>query len=113
MSKRSPLTTDPPAAVEEALRALGGNIRVARLRRRLRLEDVAERMGVSRQTLADVERGKPGASAAAYFAALWAVGLLDQAAQLASPERDEAGKALERTSLPRRVRPRGRLDNDF
>lgn len=112
MSKRSLLTTQPPAAVEEALRTLGGNIRTARLRRRLRLEDLAERMGVSRFTVADVERGKPGASAAAYFAALWAMGLLDHAGELGAPERDEAGKALERTALPQRVR-RGQLDNDF
>lgn len=113
MSKRNLLTTEPPAAVEEALRTLGGNIRTARLRRRLRLQDLAERMGVSRFTVADVERGRPGTSVAAYFAALWAMGLLDQASDLGAPEDDEAGKALERTALPQRVRRRRRLDNDF
>ena len=33
----------PPAALEQALQRLGRNIRTARLRRRWRLEDVAER----------------------------------------------------------------------
>lgn len=113
MPTPTPLTTDPPAAVEEALRTLGGNIRIARLRRRLRMDEVAERMGVSRYTVADVERGKPGTSAAAYLGALWAVGLLEHVRDVAAPERDEPGKALERASLPRRVRGRRRLDNDF
>ncbi|MGB5241045.1 MAG: helix-turn-helix transcriptional regulator, partial [Prochlorococcaceae cyanobacterium] len=55
-----------------------GNITaIARLRRRWRLEDVAERMGVTRYTVADVERGKPGTSVAAYLGALWVLGLLD------------------------------------
>lgn len=113
MPAPTPLTTDPPAAVEEALRTLGGNIRIARLRRRLRMEDLASRMGVSRHTVADLERGKPGSSAVAYFAALWAMGLLDDAKALADPERDEPGKALAQAALPRRVRRPRRLDNDF
>jgi len=74
----SPLVQHPPAALEQALQRLGRNIRTARLRRRWRLEDVAERMGVSRFTVADVERGKPGTSMAAYLGALWVLGLLDQ-----------------------------------
>lgn len=79
----------------------------------MRMEDMAERMGVSRYTVADVERGKPGTSAAAYFAALWVVGMLDQAKEVAAPERDLPGKLLERAALPRRVRRRRALDNDF
>ena len=103
----------PPAAVEEALRRLGRNIRIARLRRRLRLQDLAERMGVSRFTVADLERGKAGTSAAAYFGALWSLGLLGDAEELADPDRDEEGRVLESARTPRRAaRPR-RLDNDF
>ena len=70
MANTSRITDAPPAAVEEALKRLGRNIRTARLRRRLRIEDVAQRMGASRFTLADVEKDKPGASAAAYLCAL-------------------------------------------
>jgi hypothetical protein len=40
-------------------------------------------MGVSRFTVADVERGKPGTSMAAYLGALWVLGLLDQLAEAA------------------------------
>ncbi|MYH50624.1 MAG: helix-turn-helix transcriptional regulator [Gammaproteobacteria bacterium] len=106
-------TSSPPAPVDESLRRLGRNIRIARLRRQLRIQDLAERMGVSRFTVADLERGKPGTSVAAYFGALWALGLLDQADELADPDRDEEGRVLESARAPRRAaRPR-RLDNDF
>jgi transcriptional regulator with XRE-family HTH domain len=91
----SPIVQHPPAALEQALQRLGRNIRTARLRRRWRLEDVAERMGVSRFTVADVERGKPGTSIAAYLGALWVLGLLDQLEAVADPDRDGEGKALE------------------
>lgn len=37
----------PPVAVEQILFQLGRNIRTARLRRKLRLSDLAERVGVS------------------------------------------------------------------
>ena len=66
----------PPAAVEEALQRLGRNIRTARLRRRLPQTELAERMGVSRFVVADVERGKPTTGVAAYVGALWVLGLL-------------------------------------
>jgi transcriptional regulator with XRE-family HTH domain len=102
-----------PSEVAEYLARLGHNIRTARLRRKLRIEDVAERMGVSRFTLADVEKGNPTTSAVAYFSALWALGLLDHAEVLADPDRDEEGKALESARQPKRAaRPRT-LDNDF
>ena len=103
----------PPAAVEDALGRLGRNLRTARLRRRLRLQDVADRLGVSRFTVADLERGKSSVSAAAYFGALWALGLLDRADDLADPDRDEEGKVLESARSPQRASRRRRLDNDF
>jgi transcriptional regulator with XRE-family HTH domain len=103
----------PPAAVEEALKRFGRNIRTARLRRKLRIEDVAERMGASRFTVSDLEKGKPGTSAAAYFGALWALGLLEQAHDLADPDRDQEGKALESARSPKQARRPRRLDHDF
>ena len=113
MPVRREATSSPSAAVEEALRRLGRNIRIARLRRQLRIQDLAERIGVSRFTVADLERGKPGTSAAAYFGALWALGLLDQTDELADPDRDEEGRVLESARAPRRAVRLRRLDNDF
>lgn len=113
MSKTGKITESPPAAVEEALKRLGRNIRTARLRRKLRIEDVAERIGASRFTVSDLEKGKPGTSAASYFGALWALGLIDQAADLADPDRDEEGKILESARHPTQAPHRRTLDNDF
>jgi DNA-binding XRE family transcriptional regulator len=103
----------PPAALEQALQRLGRNIRTARLRRRWRLVDVAERMGVTRYTVADVERGKPGTSIAAYLGALWVLGLLDQLEVVADPDRDGEGKALEAARQPGQAPRRHRFDDDF
>ena len=46
-----------PAAVEEAARTLGARIRLARLRRRVSLRDLAQRAGVNHKTAAAVEAG--------------------------------------------------------
>ena len=114
MPNRSAISQSPPAAVAQALTRLGRNLRTARLRRQLRLQDVADRLGVSRLTIADLEKGKPSASAAAYFGALWSLGLLSQAENLADPDLDEEGKVLESVRRPQQARRRRRrLDNDF
>ena len=86
---------------------------MARLRRNQRIEDLAARMGVSRFTVAAIERGSPGVSVAAVFGALWALGLIEQAVELADPDRDEEGKALESARGRLRARRRTALDNDF
>ncbi|MFN3686717.1 helix-turn-helix domain-containing protein [Salinarimonas sp.] len=113
MANTSRIVEAPPAAVEDALRRLGRNIRTARLRRKLRIEDLAARIGTSRYTVADLEKGKPGTSVAAYFGALWALGLLDAAHALGDPDRDEEGKALESARRPRSARRARVLDDDF
>ena len=113
MSTLTRIVDSPPAAVEEALAGLGRNIRTARLRRKLRQADLAERMGVSRFLVADLERGKPTTGVAVYLGALWALGLLDQIREVAEPDRDEEGKALERARGPRRAGGRRVLSDDF
>ena len=113
MPRVSKIAEAPPAAVEDALRRLGENIRTARLRRRLRQADLAERIGMSRFVLAEVERGKPTTAIAAYIGALWALGLLGQMSEVADPDRDEEGKILERAGRPKTARVRMALDNDF
>lgn len=113
MSNTSGITSAPPAEVEESLRRLGRNIRTARLRRRLRIEDVANRIGASRFTVANIERGKISTSIAAYAGALWSLGLLDQMAVVADPDFDQEGKALENARRPTQAPRRMTLDNDF
>jgi transcriptional regulator with XRE-family HTH domain len=113
MSRISKISEAPPAAVEEALIRLGRNIRTARLRRKLTREDLARRIGISRQVLAQIEKGKPTTAAAAYIGALWALGLLNQLRDVADPDRDEEGKTLERARSPKTAPKRRKMDDDF
>ena len=113
MPRPTKLSNSPPAAVEEALGRLGRNIRTARLRRRLAQAELAQRMGVSRFVVADVERGKSTTGVAAYLGALWVLGLLGQIREVADPDRDEEGKTMERARGPGRAPGRRTLSDDF
>jgi len=113
MGRTSKISESPPEAVKSALRRLGGNIKTARLRRRLSQKELAGRIGISRYVLADVEKGKPSTSIAAYIGALWALSLLNQLQDLADPDHDEEGKILERSRAPWTAPKRQRLDDDF
>ena len=113
MTKRSRIAEAPPAAVEEALKRLGRSLRTARLRRKLPQAVLAERVGVSRFVLADIEKGKPTVSVAAHLGVLWALGLLSHMQEVADPDRDEEGKALERARSPKVARRPRRLSDEF
>lgn len=114
MSKANKISKALPAAVEQILLQLGRNIRIARLRRKLRLQDLAERVGISRYLMSDLEKGKPTIAVAAYIGALWALGLADDIRTLADPDRDTEGKAFEEVRAPKTAPKRKKaLDNDF
>ena len=113
MARISKISEAPPAAVEDALNRLGRNIRTARLRRKLTRKELAERIGVSRQVLAEIEKGKPTTAIAAYLGTLWALGLLRQLRDVADPDRDEEGKTLERARSPKTAPKRRKIDDDF
>ena len=113
MTRVSKIVKSPPAAIEDMLNRLGRNIRTARLRRRLSMEKLAERIGISRYVMADVEKGKPTTAIAAYVGALWALGLHNDIRDLADPDRDEEGKILERARSPRTAPKRKIIADDF
>ena len=114
MAKVSKISSMPPAAVEAALTRLGRNIRTARLRRQMRLEDLAARVGISRYVMSDIEKGKPTTAIASYIGALWGLGLADTMSAVADPDHDEEGKALEQSRAPTTAPKRRKgLDNDF
>ncbi len=79
----------PPFPVERSLKALGTNIRIARLRRNLTINDIAERIGTNRKSVMDAERGKASTGIGVYLSILWALGLLDQFNNLADPSQDK------------------------
>src|SRR3569833_896341 len=74
MPKRpAALVTMPPAA-DQALRSLGENLAIARVRRRESQRVWAKRLGCSVPTLIRMERGAPGVGVGIYATALWFFG---------------------------------------
>jgi transcriptional regulator with XRE-family HTH domain len=57
------------------LEKLGEDIKLARLRRKLSAEQVAERAGISRSTLWQIEKGLPNVSMGYYAQVLFVLGL--------------------------------------
>ena len=92
---------------------MGRNIRTARLRRNLTIDDLAEKIGTGPRPVADAEKGKHSTGIAVYVALLWALGLLDSLTNVAAPERDDEGQTLALAREPGRARPTSELDNDF
>jgi transcriptional regulator with XRE-family HTH domain len=113
VTARNKLATAPPYQVEQTLQRLGANLRTARLRRNLTLEDVAEKIGTGRRAVADAEKGKASTGVGVYAAMLWALDLLDQLDLVAAPERDEEGQTLALARERARARPRTELSDDF
>ncbi|WP_157991651.1 helix-turn-helix domain-containing protein [Caldimonas tepidiphila] len=110
---RAPRLQLDPAARQQAV-DLGARIRLARQRRRLRLEDVAQKTGMSRATVEAVERGELTTAFGAYVSILGVLGLLGELALLADPGLDREGLALEFSVADKRVRVQRRdLGNDF
>lgn len=76
-------------------------------------DELAKACGITRKTLYAIERGSSATAVGTLFSVLWKLGLLDSAAALADPERDEHGKVLEAANQPQRVRHSTQIDNDF
>jgi transcriptional regulator with XRE-family HTH domain len=77
----------PPAATQ-ALRGLGENLAIARVRRRESQRAWAKRLGVSVPTLIRLERGDPGVGAGIYATALWLIGRVSALPAIAAPGDD-------------------------
>jgi len=94
----------PPAAVQ-ALRGLGENLAIARIRRRESQRAWAKRLGVSVPTLIRMERGDPGVGAGIYATALWLMGRVNVLPGVAAPAEDRGAlendvrKAVQRRAV--------------
>lgn len=88
---------------QEILQQTGEQIRMARLRRRLSVELVSERAGISRATLWQVERGNPSVSIGTYAAVLHALNGMDQDLLLVAKD-DVLGRTLQDLELKTRKR---------
>lgn len=113
MAARNLLLDALPYPIDQALKTLGGNLRTARLRRNLSIEDVAAKIGVGRHVVAAAEKGKPSTGIAIYAGLLWAFGLTEHLARIADPDADEEGRLLAKRNERVHARSAKTLDNDF
>jgi transcriptional regulator with XRE-family HTH domain len=113
MVAKNRLQDAPPYPVEQALKRLGSNLRTARIRRKMTIENVAERIGTGPRAIMDAEKGKPSTGAAVYTALLWVYNLLGPFEELADPGRDSEGFSHEARKEKSRARKSGHLDNEF
>ena len=88
---------------QEILNQMGEQIRLARLRRHLSAELVAERAGLSRMTLSNIEKGSPSVAIGSYAAVLHALNGMDKDLLLVAKD-DEFGRKLQDLELPTRHR---------
>lgn len=89
---------------QRRLEMLGDRLRLARLRRGLGAEMVAERAGISRQTLSAIENGSGSVSMASWVQTLFVLGLDTDLDRVALD--DELGRVLQDAGLSLRRRAR-------
>lgn len=91
------------------LTEMGENIKLARLRRKLSSEQVAERANISRPTLTAIEKGSPTVSMGSYLLVLQVLGLEKDFLLLAKD--DELGRKLQDANIITGERAPKRKDN--
>ncbi len=82
---------------QKLMEQVGENITLARKRRRLTTIQVAERAGINRTTLYNIEKGNPSVSMGAYFNVLRVLGLHEDFLKLAAD--DVLGRKLQDLEL--------------
>lgn len=91
---------------QKILETMGEQIKLARLRRKLSVELVSERAGISRATLWSVEKGSSSVAMGIYAAVLHALNGMDEDLLLIAKD-DELGRKLQDMDLKvRRRAPR-------
>ena len=83
--------------IQAILDGVGENIRLARRRRKLTAQQVAERAGITRTTLWQVEKGNAGVSMATYAQLLLVLGLENDLKLIGRD--DELGRKIQDAGL--------------
>ena len=94
--------TKLPRKLEDKMKVVGEQIRLARLRRDLSIAQVAERATCSPVTISRVEKGAPTVAIGIYLRVLYALQLDDDILLLA--QKDEIGRGLQDLILKQRER---------
>ena len=92
------------------LSELGENIKLARLRRKLSTQQIAERANISRPTLISIEKGSPTVSIGSYLLVLQVLGLEKDFLLLAKD--DDLGRKLQDANISTKKRAPKRKSNN-
>lgn len=104
MARRS--TFPAPIAVQRAANSLGDHFKTRRKLLNLTEQQVAERAGVSRNTVNRLEADIATTSVGAMLRVARALGILDVLVDAVDPHDTEVGRLRASEQLPQRVRPR-------
>ncbi len=99
---KSTMGTKLPRKLEEKMRIVGEQIKLARLRRDLSVAQVAERATCSPLTIARIEKGTPTVAIGIYLRVLYALQLDDDILLIA--KEDALGRQLQDLALTNRQR---------
>ena len=102
MPKVPEAVTSMPPVVLDALRRLGENLAIARVRRKESQRVWAKRLGVSIPTLIRMEQGDPGVGAGIYATALWLIGRVQALPEIADSQNDRGALEIDVREAVRR-----------
>jgi transcriptional regulator with XRE-family HTH domain len=97
-----------PLPVRRALVQLGGDLGLARRRRRISTQSMAERLQVSTATLRRLERGDPSLAMGTLAKALLVLNALERFSHLLDTGSDDLGLQLMDEALPKRISRKSR-----
>lgn len=83
--------------LQDTLGQMGENIKLARLRRKFSTLQVAERAGINRTTLWNIEKGSPQVAIGLYCQVLFVLGLAEDLLKIATD--DKLGRRLQDADL--------------
>ena len=99
---------------KKVLADLGENLKLARLRRKLTTEQLAERANISRATLWSIEKGSPGVALGSYLQVLFVLGLEAELLKVAAEDplgrRLQDAKLLVKQRAPKKPKREGEED---
>lgn len=93
-----------PKPVVLVMRKLGGDLQRGRKLRKISVQNMAERLFVSRGTVSRMEKGEPNVAVSVYVTALWVLGLHEKLSTLADMTYDPLGRMITDEMLPKRIR---------
>jgi transcriptional regulator with XRE-family HTH domain len=96
----------PSAKTRSVLMRLGKDLRAARLRRGMAIDDLAVRAGASTSTIIRMEKGESGVGIGTLADVMVVFGLNERFADLLDVRHDDLGLALSNERLPQRGRRR-------